>query len=266
MDMTRFYYSEGEKPLDDLKLDGGFFGIFRTVACVGDSLASGEFEYKNSSGDRGFSDMYEYSWGQYMARATGARVYNFSRGGMSAHWYLHDYAEENGFWNTSLAAQAYIIALGVNDIINAKNPIGSLADVDIANYRNNKDTFAGEYATIIQRYKEIQPKAKFFLMSMPHDPLFANENELQAEQVEAHAALLYSFAETFNNTYVIDLAHDAPRYDETFRARFFMGDHMNAMGYMFTAQMVMTYIDYIIRKNPCDFFEVPFIGSAKTKY
>ena len=33
-----------EKPLDRIVSDGGFVGIFRTIACVGDSLASGEFE------------------------------------------------------------------------------------------------------------------------------------------------------------------------------------------------------------------------------
>lgn len=265
MDISKFYFSEGEGPLDNIKSDGGFCGIFRTIACVGDSLSSGEFEYRTEKVEHGFADMFEYSWGQYIARATGARVYNFSRGGMSAHWYLHDFAEESGFWNAELAAQAYIIALGVNDIINAKNPIGSIDDVDMSDYRNNKESFAGEYATIIQRYKEIQPRAKFFLMTMPHDPLLAPETKLQCEQVEAHAALLHSFAEVFDNTYVIDLAHDAPRYDEAFRARFFMGDHMNVMGYMLTAQMVMTYIDHIIRRSPEDFFEVPFIGGDKMR-
>ena len=36
--------SPGEKPLDQLILNGGFCGIFRTIACIGDSLSSGEFE------------------------------------------------------------------------------------------------------------------------------------------------------------------------------------------------------------------------------
>ena len=36
--------TEEEKPLDRLITDGGFCGIFRTIACIGDSLSSGEFE------------------------------------------------------------------------------------------------------------------------------------------------------------------------------------------------------------------------------
>ncbi len=43
MDISAYIKNEKERPLDVIKPDGGFFGIFRTVACVGDSLASGEF-------------------------------------------------------------------------------------------------------------------------------------------------------------------------------------------------------------------------------
>ena len=50
MDPTPFMKIEGEKPLENLVSDGGFCGIFRTVACVGDSLASGEFEKKKPDG------------------------------------------------------------------------------------------------------------------------------------------------------------------------------------------------------------------------
>lgn len=32
---------ENEKPLDRIVTDGGFCAIFRTIACIGDNLASG---------------------------------------------------------------------------------------------------------------------------------------------------------------------------------------------------------------------------------
>ena len=86
MDITKYYASPDEQPLDVLKPDGGFTGIFRTIACVGDSLASGEFESTQPDGSKGYHDLYEYSWGQYMARAAGCTAYNFSRGGMTAKW------------------------------------------------------------------------------------------------------------------------------------------------------------------------------------
>ena len=40
----------GEKPLDRIVTDGGFCSIFRRIACIGDSLSSGEFESLNQNG------------------------------------------------------------------------------------------------------------------------------------------------------------------------------------------------------------------------
>ena len=39
MDMSRFYATENEKPLDRIVDDGGFCKIFRTIGVIGDSLA-----------------------------------------------------------------------------------------------------------------------------------------------------------------------------------------------------------------------------------
>ena len=118
MDITKFYAVPGEGPLDTIKFHGGFFSIFRTVACIGDSLASGEMESLTPEGSRGYHDYFEYSWGQFMARAVGSTVHNFSRGGMTAKEYINSFAEAKGFWDPALAAQAYIFALGVNDVLN----------------------------------------------------------------------------------------------------------------------------------------------------
>ena len=68
-----------EKPLDTLVTDGGFCGIMRTIACVGDSLSSGEFEQLDAEGKKSYHDMFDYSWGQFLARMVGCKVYNFSR-------------------------------------------------------------------------------------------------------------------------------------------------------------------------------------------
>ena len=66
------FHDQTEKPLERLLPDGGFCGIFRTIACIGDSLSSGEFESMNEEGKRGYHDYYEYSWGQYIARTIGS--------------------------------------------------------------------------------------------------------------------------------------------------------------------------------------------------
>ncbi|MBQ2256223.1 MAG: hypothetical protein II330_05125, partial [Clostridia bacterium] len=116
MNINEFYAIPDEKPLDNLVSDGGFVGIFRSIACVGDSLSSGELESMTPDGQRGYHDIYDISWGQYIARMAGTKVYNFSRGGMTAREYLQSFGEANGYWNPELACQAYIMALGCNDL------------------------------------------------------------------------------------------------------------------------------------------------------
>ena len=159
------FFDPNEQPLERLLPDGGFCGIFRTIGCIGDSLSSGEFQTRRSEDAFRYTDMYEYSWGQFMARTIGSKVYNFSKGGMTARQYMESFAEEKGFWDPQLACQAYIIALGVNDI-GKKHPMGSMEDI-APDWHENADTFVGNYAAIIQRMKEIQPGAKFFLVTHP---------------------------------------------------------------------------------------------------
>lgn len=254
MDITKYYAIDGEKPLDNIKPDGGFFAIFRKVAVIGDSLSSGEMESLNQKGEKGYHDYFEYSWGQFMARAAGCEVLNFSRGGMTASEYTDSFGEANDFFNPEKACQAYIIALGVNDLINRHDEIGTVDDIDLNDYRNNKKTFAGYYAQVIQKYREISPKSRIFLMTMVPDGEGHN-----TELMEAHRSLLYELAEMFDFTYVLDFFGYAPPHDATFRSKFYLGGHLNAMGYLLTAQQVMSYIDYIIRNNPDDFTQTAFI-------
>ena len=261
MNLKAYLKQDGEKPLDNIVSDGGFFKIFRTVACIGDSLSSGEFESPDKNGNSGYHDYYEYSWGQFMAREAGNKVYNFSRGGMTAKEYIDGYAERCGFWDRDKVCQAYIIALGVNDLFGRKQDVGTVDDINIGRmYQNKTESFAGCLGQIIQHYKTLQPDAKFFLMTMPKD-LDEESNALK----EKHAKLLYKIAELFDNTYVIDLYKYAPLYDEEFKKNFYLEGHMNAQGYILTAKMVMSYIDYIIRNNPEDFAQVPFIGTPYYK-
>ena len=262
MNIKDFYLGDGEKPLDKILPDAGFTSIFRTVGCVGDSLSSGEFESTDETGTKkGYHDYYEYSWGQFIARTAGCTVYNFSRGGMTAKEYMESFAENKGFWNPDLACQAYIFALGVNDVLNMNQPLGDVGDIDLDDYTKNADTFCGWYAGIIQRLKKIQPKAKFFLMTMPRETRRDKDREKAA-----HAALLYKLAEVFDNTYVIDLFQYAPVYNEEFIRHFYLGGHLNAAGYVLTAKMVMSYIDYIVRSAPEDFTQVGFIGKDVHNY
>lgn len=256
MDINSMLGAKNEKPLENLAVNGGYTSIFRRIGVVGDSLSSGEFESLDENGNKAYHDYFEYSWGQYLARLCGSTCFNFSRGGMTAKEYCESFADYMRFWDPQYACQCYIIALGVNDIHNGGQEIGTLDDINKEDYTLNGKTFIGYYAQIIQRLKIIQPRAKFFLMTMP-----CGEERRQDEKTLAHREAIYAMADFFDNTYVIDLYEYAPTYDEDFRRKFFMGGHMNAMGYVFTAHMVASYIDWIIRNNFEDFKEVPFIGT-----
>ena len=260
-ELLHFGAPADEKPLDRVVTDGGFSCIFRTVACVGDSLSSGEYEIASpNGGDHHYYDMFEYSWGQYLARAAGFTAYNFSRGGMTTSEYCESYAQERGWWDPSLRAQAYIIALGINDLIGMHQELGEMSDINPDDPTKNAKTVTGYYARIIQQYKAIAPDAKFFLVSMPRNQLF--EPNAQPEGPGARlSARLHEFAEYFTNTYVIDLHTYAPLHDEEFVRRYYLYGHMTPAGYRIMADHIGSYIDYIVRHNPEDFKEVGFINS-----
>lgn len=245
--------TENEKPLDRIVTDGGFCAIFRTIACIGDSLSSGEFESLKPDGTRRYHDFFEYSWGQFIGRSCGSKVYNFSCGGMTAKNYMEQFADKMGYWDRNKVCQAYIIALGANDI-NQEIEIGSDADINKEDFTKNEPTIAGYYAQIIQKIMTLQPRAKIFLVSPPRS---GDEKDEKRKQVRD---LLNDFTQIFNRTYLIDLYTYAPINDEKYRRKFWLG-HMTPTGYVLTARMIESYIDYIIRKNPEEFNQVGFIGT-----
>lgn len=257
MSLSAFFTNDpNELPLERAVSDGGFCGIFRTIACVGDSLSSGEF-VSRVNGEPGWHDMYDYSWGQYLARMAGCKVYNFSRGGLHANAFINFYATEHDVWAPEKAAQAYIIALGVNDIVNQRQPYGDITDINDEDPAKNAPTFCGYYARIIACFKKIQPKAKFFLMTIPR----SDEDPEKEALADGHAEVIHKLAKYYDNTYVLDFRKYAPVYDADFRHNFYLDDHMNAAGYLLTAKMVASYIDYIIRHNPDDFRQIGFVGT-----
>ncbi len=251
MNIEKLYPSADEKPLDSFPVGISSTAIFRKIAFIGDSLSSGEFESRDAEGNPGYHDYYEHSWGQYIARKNGLTAYNFSKGGMTAKKYLNGFADEQGFWDPALAAEAYVLALGVNDVINWGMEIGSPDDVG-----TDRETFCRYYGEIIARYQAMQPRAKFFFLTMPRggDPERDEKRRLFAEAI-------YGMAARFENSYVIDLYRYGPVYDAAFKAQFYLYGHMNASGYILTANMVDAYIDYIVRHNPDDFRRVGFIGT-----
>ena len=252
-----------ELPLERAVTDGGYCGILRTVACVGDSLSSGEMETVDAEGNPHYGDLYEYSWGQFMARMTGNTVYNFSRGGMTSRVYLESFAAENGYWDADKACRAYIMAMGVNDItrvMKGEYEFGSVEDIDLADYRRNKPTLAGYYGAVLQRYRELSPRCRLFLVT---PPITDSEGAERTDYNKRLRALLYEIADKMGLAYVIDLQQYGPVYDEQTEKRFFLNGHLNPIGYMFNARLITSYIDYIIRHNAADFAQIALVGTEQ---
>ncbi len=262
MILEDYIMNEGEKPLERVVTDGGFTNIFRTIGCIGDSLASGEFETIDESENHKYNDLYEYSWGQFIARTCGSKVYNFSKGGMTAKEYIESFANERDFYNPDYKCQAYIMALGVNDVsrtLDSNWDFGTFDDIE----NRNLNTFMGCYAEIIRKYKEIAPDAKFFFVTFPKTFGLPKEKvELRAK----HREYLYKLCEYFDNCYVLDIMEYGLDYGGKFYDQFFLNGHMNPMGYSITAKIFMSYIDYIIRTNPRDFDEVGLINTGIKNY
>ena len=263
MDWNQHLFPENEKPLDRLVNGYSYTSIFHTIGFVGDSLSSGEFETRDAEGNAGYHDMYWYSWGQYIARKNGITAYNFSKGGMSADCYVQHFGDMEGKWTPGLwdpknACQAYVIALGVNDLHNMHQPLGSIEDIHPEDWTKNAPTFLGYYGAIISRYKQISPDAKFFLVTFPNDELLENNKEVGMKAIES----LYALAKLFKNCYVIDLYQYGPVYDQKFRDNFYLFGHMSPAGYILTAQLIDSYIDYIIRHNPDDFKNIGFANTG----
>lgn len=255
MDVQKVLLDKNEKPLERLVEGYSFTSIFRTMAFVGDSLSSGEFETRDENGEPGYHDLYEYSWGQFIARKNGLKAYNFSKGGMTAKEYLDSFADKEDFWNPQKACQAYVIALGANDL-KQDLPVGTVEDICKEDYTKNKHSFAGYYGAIVSRYKEISPDAKFFFVTFP-----PSDEADREERGKKMTKLLVEMASFFENAYVINLHEYAPIYNQDFRDLYYLYGHLNPMGYVLSAKLIDSYIDYIIRHNYRDFKHVGLIGT-----
>lgn len=79
-----------ENPIGMVSQHPGYCSIFHSWGFIGDSLCSGEHEYHKPDGSKGYIDLYDYSWGQRICSATGAKGENYSQGGETVRgWIEH---------------------------------------------------------------------------------------------------------------------------------------------------------------------------------
>lgn len=104
---------------------------------------------------------------------------NFSSGGQTTKSWLTSNIGANLAFDGNHTCEAYICGLGVNDAGRlGSNYLETISDIDINNYNNNIDSYYGNYGKIIQKIKEISPKAKIWLVTIPYsNSIYQNYNE-----------------------------------------------------------------------------------------
>lgn len=234
-----------EKPLSHLVSDGGFTSIFGKICIVGDSLSSGEVEYYLKDGSRHCFDMYGYSWGSYIGKMTGSQIMHMSYGGASVKSII-DSASQNDYFTDAYKADAYIIALGYNDMFGCARKVGTLKDID--NYESN--TVIAHYYRLIQELKKLNKEARFFLVTLAKTPFWPKERQAL---IKEHRLMLESLTKIVPNSYLIDIYKYGPTHTLTFKKKFYQADHLNFQGYYLYAKLICSYIDYLIRKEPVSF-------------
>lgn len=251
-------YGNDDNPLAYIHKEAGLLSIFHTVGVIGDSLASGEAVYK-LNGQNGYIDLYEFSWGQCLARLTGGTYYNFSEGGMSSRSWLSAEAG-SGFGPNGIHAfdgqhdcVAYFIGLGQNDKNNSI-PVGSTSDINLSDYTQNADTYCGNMGKIIQKIRALQPKSHIFVFTDPNPP--SND--------QSYNAVIPGIVALFNNVWIIDLKAYAEWMfkdsSQIIGSQNRVG-HYSAVGYQEIAYVIATYVDWIIKHNLSAFSQVEFIGT-----
>lgn len=201
--------------------------IFESIGIIGDSFASGEIWINNSG-----VDYYDLSWGQVMARMTGATVVNYSRGGLSTKTWLTD--DEYGLakLNNETANQLYIIALGINDG-NASIPIGTISDIT----SDSTNSFYSYYGRIIRAIQAHAPNAIIMLSTCARWTDTYNPYSTAIRAIGEHYSLP-----------VLDLAKS-----DFFQSDFFsenqVHNHPTAVNYAAMAKEYKRLIENALQKN-----------------
>ena len=249
-------------PIETILPDGGMTAILNRVGCIGDSLSAGENEWVNDEGKVKYHDFYEASWGQFMARKCGLEVVNMSNGGLTALTF-HSFARYTKSFYFEKKCKAYIIALGVNDITHLdsvyEGGFGTMNDVDYENIEGPSNTFVGNYVKIILKIRQLVPDARIFCVTVPRDD---RKDEEKKNLYDKHAEFIRNLPNYFKSLYVIDLRKYARDFGEDFTKTYRLGGHLSPIGYKYVADIMATYIDYIIMNNIDDFKGIMFVGTG----
>lgn len=134
-------------------------GMFDTIGAIGDSYTQGSVY--NSNGV--WSQHPDHAYIAIMGKRFGIPYSNYGLGGANTRTYQTD-ADGLQKVLSDDAKDFYMFALGINDAALGTSYIGTSADIDIADYTHNADTFYGNYGKIIQQVKAHAPNAKMVMV------------------------------------------------------------------------------------------------------
>lgn len=221
------------------------FAVFKSFSAIGDSITEGLYPstFNEDGSVKKWAANKSFSWVRYLGALTGASNYNYGVSGATAKtWYTNQYGYSM-MVNNNKRTQAYIIGLGVNDVISADYPIGSVADVDFDDCSNNAETFIGCYAKIIQSVISLNPTAKIFCLIPP------NISTSNAPKYDALKTLIAD--EHFVGTvFCVDLSSQDYKgfYQTDAVTKFKFGVHYSAPGYAQLAKILL----YALSKTMID--------------
>lgn len=251
-----------DNPLSDIYKVPTFITSFGRICCIGDSLTHGDMNTTNN----GNIAMTQYSYPTIMARLTGCTVLNYGLSGYRAKkgdnssWLQQ--AEKNNWLTNEDKCNLYIIALGTNDMaVGFSGDINT--DINLEDYTQNANTSVGGYASIIQKIRSIQPRAKIFCVTIP----ISRDKQIpspynSSTRIVANSKIR-NIASMFD-CYVIDLeryGEYTPEDVTYFENVYKNATHNNALGYNLRARQYIAYIDWIIANNLEEFQDIQFIGT-----
>ena len=159
--------------------------MFEKWGVVGDSFASGVFYDTATSA---LKNHLQKSWPQILARKCGNACINFSKGGLYCGDWLTNTDRGLPFLLSSPAQELYVLALGINDVgkMSGVQPLGTVVDINDADYTQNPFTFYGNYGKIIAQIKAYAPKAKLVMITTPYNGESSSLINNAIVQIAAH--------------------------------------------------------------------------------
>lgn len=223
--------------------------IFEKVCCIGDSYTSG-YIY-NTSGNAHSDNA--YSWVEHIKNATGRYYVNCGVSGATTKTWL---TSPNGLAKAQLPenkAQAYIVALQINDA-ETDLDIGTIADIG-----TSAQTYYGCTSKIIDEIFNINNDAHIFFLTQPK-----HFTGIHTPYREAELAVIEWYQTAGNGTHqnqvhLIDLLDYWQLFHYPGCTDSAAGGHYTGVGWEYTAEIIMFAWSEYINAHPLLFQDVNLI-------